>query len=124
MRIAVETQRASRILVVEDESTIREALAEGLCDAGFAVQSAEDGADAIQKMLAQAPDLVLLDLMMPRMTGWQLLEEMKETAGLRAVPVVVITAARYVGSVPTGYPVWVKPLRMDRLTRSIRAYLG
>ena len=40
------------------------------------------------------------------------------------VPVVVVTAARYVGSVPNGYPVWVKPVRMERLTRSIRGFLG
>jgi CheY-like chemotaxis protein len=108
---------------VEDESVIREQLAEGLTDAGFEVVTAADGAEAIQKMVTGTPDLVLLDLMMPRMTGWQLLDEMKEQPTLRPVLVIVMTAARYAGSVPEGYPVWVKPLRLDRLTGSIRAYL-
>ena len=113
----------ARVLVVDDDRAIREALADGLTDEGFSVQVAEDGAQAIQMMAAAPPDLVVLDLMMPRMTGWQLIDEMQEHPGLRDIPVVVVTAARYAGSVPTGYPTWVKPLRIEQLTHSIRAYL-
>jgi DNA-binding response OmpR family regulator len=112
------------LLVVEDDMAIRDALVDGLIDAGFTVHAAEDGAEAIQMMAAAKPDLVLLDMMMPRMTGWQVIDEMKEQPALREIPVVVVTAARYVGSVPMGYPVWVKPLRLEPLTRSIRAYFG
>jgi CheY-like chemotaxis protein len=122
--VANPSPSASSLLVVEDDPVIREQLAEGLTDAGFAVSSARDGVEAVQQMLAARPDLVLLDLMMPRMTGWQLMQEMKEQPELRDVAVVVITAARYVGSVPQGVPCWVKPLRLDRLTKSIRAFLG
>jgi CheY-like chemotaxis protein len=113
-----------RILVVEDEATIRDALTEGLADAGFTVRAAADGVQAIQMMLAEKPDFVLLDLMMPRMSGWQLIQEMKESPLLQDVPLAVVTAARNVGSVPKGYPVWVKPLKMDHLTRSIRGYVS
>jgi CheY-like chemotaxis protein len=116
--------KAFNLLVVEDDAAIRDALVEGLTDAGFTVRAAEDGAQAIQMMGVARPDMVLLDLMMPRMTGWQVVEEMKQQPALRDVAVVVVTAARYAGAAPGGYPVWVKPLRLERLTRSIRDYLG
>jgi two-component system, OmpR family, response regulator MprA len=112
-----------RILIVEDDGAIRTALTEGLTDEGFPVNAVKDGAEAIQSMLGLPPDLVLLDLMMPRMTGWQLLGEMKEHASLRNIPVFVVTAAQYAGSVPTGYAVWVKPLRLEQLVTAVRAYL-
>jgi DNA-binding response OmpR family regulator len=118
------TPASATLLVVEDDEDTRNALVDGLTEAGFNVQAARDGAQALQMMLASKPHLVILDLMMPRMTGWQLLDEMKEHPSLRDVPVAIVTAAGYSGTVPGGYPVWVKPLRMERLTKSIRAYLG
>jgi CheY-like chemotaxis protein len=111
------------ILIVEDDGAIRSALAEGLESEGFRIATAEDGVQAIQMMLASPPNLVLLDLMMPRMTGWQVLHEMKEHEQLRAINVFVVTAAQYAGSVPVGYPVWVKPLRLVQLLNAIRAFL-
>jgi DNA-binding response OmpR family regulator len=112
-----------RILIVEDDGAIRASLAEGLEGEGFLIAVAEDGAQAIQMMLASKPTLVLLDLMMPRMTGWQVLHEMQEHHELRDVHVFVVTAAQYAGSVPVGYPVWVKPLRLTQLLTAIRAFL-
>src|SRR5947208_1208498 len=94
------------LLVVEDDTDIREALTEGLTEAGFSVHAVEDGAAALHLMASWKPDLIVLDLMMPRMTGWQLMTEMKEHPALRDIPVVVITAARYAGTAPKGYPVW------------------
>jgi CheY-like chemotaxis protein len=118
-----KTASEFRILIVEDDGAIRNALAEGLSDEGFSVNAVQDGAEAIQLMLGLPPDLVLLDLMMPRMTGWQLLGELKEHANLRDIPVFVVTAAQYAGSVPTGYAVWIKPLRLEQLINAIRSYL-
>jgi CheY-like chemotaxis protein len=111
------------LLIVEDDGAIREALAEGLSDEGFSVQVAEDGMRAMEMIAADPPALVLLDLMMPRMTGWQVLEELQQNPGLRGVPVFVVTAARYAGSAPIGYPIWVKPVRLEQIVRSIRTYL-
>jgi CheY-like chemotaxis protein len=112
------------ILVVEDDTDIREALVEGLVAAGFLAPAAEDGVRAMELIEESPPDLILLDLMLPRMTGWQLMEHLRENPALQDIPIVVVTAARYAGSVHPGAPVFIKPLRMPRLIQSIRAFLG
>src|SRR5215208_4497205 len=84
---------ASRILVVEDEAIIRAFLADGLTDAGYEVETAENGADALDRLEAYAPDVVLLDLLMPVMDGWAFLRERQDDPRLSTVPVVVLSAA-------------------------------
>jgi two-component system phosphate regulon response regulator PhoB len=108
---------------VEDDAAIRTAMVEGLEDEGFAVKTAPDGELALELIKDSAPDLILLDLMMPRMTGWQLMDEMRKRPPLHGIPVVIVTAARYAGSVPPGSPMFIKPLRLERLIQSIRAFL-
>ncbi len=81
-----------RILVVDDEREIREVLAETLRDEGFVVQLAADGAEAMQEIEREAPDLVLLDMRMPRVDGWQFAQRLR-SRGI-TVPIVVMTAAR------------------------------
>jgi two-component system response regulator MprA len=115
--------RPPSILIVEDDTAIREALADGLAGEGFDVRVAEDGAKALELIEQKIPSLILLDLMMPRMTGWQLMDEMRKSPDLHDIPVVIVTAARYAGSVPTGSPTFIKPLRLERLIQSIRAFL-
>jgi CheY-like chemotaxis protein len=114
---------APSILVVEDDAGIRDALADGLTGEGFLVRVAEDGAQALKLIEDAHPRLILLDLMMPRMTGWQLMDELRKSPDLQEIPVVIITAARYAGSVPSGSPTFIKPLRLERLIQSIRAFL-
>jgi DNA-binding response OmpR family regulator len=62
--------------------------------------------------------------MMPKMTGWQLMEELRKEPALHDIPVVIVTAGRYAGTVPPGSPMFIKPLRLERLIQSIRAFLG
>jgi DNA-binding response OmpR family regulator len=121
---AAAARPARTVLVVEDDTVIREALAEGLASEGFEVQEAGDGAEALALITSRAPDLILLDLMMPKMTGWQLMDELRKSPALHDIPVVIVTAARYAGSVPSGSPTFIKPLRLGRLIQSIRAFLG
>jgi adenylate cyclase len=115
--------RRPRLLVVDDDAPTREALIEGLSDEGFVVVAAEEGAQALEMMIETRPDVVLLDLMMPGMNGWEVLDEMKARPALRDIPVVIVTASRHVGKAPWGYPIWVKPLKLDPLTRSILTLL-
>jgi CheY-like chemotaxis protein len=116
--------RSPSILIVEDDAPIRDALADGLEGEGFQVRVAEDGARALELIEESVPSLILLDLMMPRMTGWQLMDEMRKSPDLHDIPVVIVTAARYAGSVPSGSPTFIKPLRLERLIQSIRAFLA
>jgi CheY-like chemotaxis protein len=80
-----------RILIVDDEVFIREVLAEVLADEGYVVQTATDGRQALEAIAASRPDLVITDVMMPHLSGWQLLQEVR--AQHPALPVILISAA-------------------------------
>jgi signal transduction histidine kinase len=83
---------AGRILIVDDEELNRILLAANLQESGYTVETAEDGQQALQMLRAQPFDAVLLDLLMPRMDGYQVLAEMKQDAVLRRTPVIVISS--------------------------------
>jgi CheY-like chemotaxis protein len=82
---------ATRILVVDDEKDVREFVALILSSAGYQVDTASDGAEALAKIEAAAPNLLVLDLMMPVMNGWKLLERLREKGS--PLPLVVILSA-------------------------------
>ena len=83
---------AKRVLVVEDDRDIRELLVELLESEGYQVSSAENGAQALLKAKVGRPHLILLDLMMPIMNGWQFREQQVKEPAISKVPVVVISA--------------------------------
>jgi class 3 adenylate cyclase len=80
------------ILVVDDHRTTRLKLSLGLKQQGHTVAEAENGRQALEKLKAESFDLVLLDIMMPELDGYQVLEQMKSDSALRDVPVIVISA--------------------------------
>jgi DNA-binding response OmpR family regulator len=79
----------TRVLVVDDESMVREVLARYLASEGFDVDTAEDGEQALDRFEANVPDLVLLDLMLPRIHGLEVFQRMRAGAD---VPVIMLTA--------------------------------
>src|SRR5262249_28727536 len=79
------------ILFVDDDDDIREAIAEGLTDNGFDVLTAANGLDAMRVLRNTHPSVILLDLMMPVMDGYEFLEERRVDPALAAIPVAVIT---------------------------------
>jgi signal transduction histidine kinase len=81
-----------RILVVDDERLNRILLSTNLQESGYTVETAEDGKEALRMLRAQPFDAVLLDLVMPRMDGYQVLAEMKRDDALRRIPVMVISS--------------------------------
>jgi signal transduction histidine kinase len=87
------------VLVVDDVKSNRDILARRLHREGHTVVTAEDGRQALELMRGQPFDLVLLDIMMPEMDGYQVLEHMRADATLRHVPVIVISAVDEVDSV-------------------------
>jgi two-component system chemotaxis response regulator CheY len=82
------------ILVVDDNPDVRLALATLLQDEGFEVAEASDGDVGLEAARERKPDLILLDLMMPRVDGFETLRELKKDENLADVPVVVLTARR------------------------------
>ncbi len=81
-----------RILLVEDSRFIRMENERALIKAGYEVVCAEDGQSALQLARGQQPDLILLDLMLPKMSGFEVLEYLKSNPGTAQIPVVVLSA--------------------------------
>jgi CheY-like chemotaxis protein len=80
------------LLVVEDDASLREMLRRRLEKEGWAVIEAENGRVALERMTERQPDLILLDLMMPEMDGFQFLDEIRKHDAWRSIPVIVVTA--------------------------------
>ncbi len=108
------------VLVVDDDEAIRGAVAEALREAGFDVECAGDGYEALAAMqLEPRPSVVLLDLMMPRLSGWQVLDVMAEKSRLKEVPVVVLTAFDALADLPPGRRVLHKPFDEEVLREMV-----
>ena len=106
------------MLVVEDEAHVSDLLCEVLRDDGYEVTSAHDGAEAVAAIRQQRPDVILLDLMMTGIDGWDFLAMYRQLPGPHA-PVIVITAAAQAGrdrAESSGADAVVsKPFSVDRL---------
>jgi CheY-like chemotaxis protein len=120
----VDAQLSRRaVLLVEDDDDLRDALADRLRDEGVDVREARDGREALEALRDTTPDLVITDLMMPRVTGWELVSELQKRELARRVPVILITAAANVRNVPPGHLLFVKPLRGDLIADAVRKLL-
>jgi DNA-binding response OmpR family regulator len=80
------------ILVVDDDNDFREALCEVLTEAGYPVQQAENGEVALRRVADEAPGIVLLDLKMPVLDGWGVMERMRGDARSSAIPILILSA--------------------------------
>lgn len=110
------------VLVVEDDQVIRESLEELLLDEGYSVVVAPDGHAALMMLRnGLRPRLILLDLMMPIMDGWQFWENLQGDDALAHIPVVAVTAARE--AAPQGVLQCLpKPIELDHLLATIDAH--
>lgn len=80
------------ILVVDDDPDLVEAVSMKLEAKNYRVAKAYDGVEAMDRIKEQRPDLVILDVMMPRKNGWDVCDEIKNDAALKEIPVVLLTA--------------------------------
>ena len=113
----------SRILLVEDDPSIREVTAMGLGAAGFSVTTAADGVDALERFRTEPYDLVLLDIMLPRLDGYEVCRQIRKTS---TVPVVMLTARGDTMDVVVGLEAGAddyvrKPFDLPELIARIRA---
>lgn len=79
------------VLIAEDEKLLRRAYSDGLHSAGFTVTLAEDGEEALALLHSKTPDLILLDLLMPKMSGYQVLKTIKADVALKNIPIIVLS---------------------------------
>ncbi len=84
--------RATDVLLVDDDSDFRDIIADLLRDEGCRVVEASDGAAALEALQTRVPDLIITDLIMPRMDGWQLFDALQKNSEWSKIPVAVISA--------------------------------
>lgn len=83
----------NKVLVIEDELSIQKVIKTNLSANGYTVICVSSGEEGMESLLSDKPDLVLLDLLMPGISGWEVFSKMKEDARLSHIPVIVITAS-------------------------------
>jgi DNA-binding response OmpR family regulator len=118
----------ARILIAEDERDIRDLIAFTLRFAGHEVITTANGEEALNMALETIPDLILLDVRMPRMTGYEACRQIKAEEKTSNIPVVFLSAKGQESEVQTGLDVGateyiLKPFSPDNLTERIRAIL-
>lgn len=122
-------RKPKKILLVDDYSPTRNMYGQVLDDQNYQTIHASNGNDALSKALLEKPDLILLDVMMPGIDGYETLAMIKENPNTHPIKVMMLTAfdrpmerrlAREMGA--AGY--LVKPVRLDELNREIRAVMA
>ncbi len=118
-----------KILVAEDETDIRELIAFSLINiGGFDVVKAKNGAEAVEKAKAEQPDLILMDVRMPQMTGYEACAELKKIPETQEIPVVFLSAKGQDQEIQQGLKLGaieyiLKPFAPDELTDQVREIL-
>jgi len=87
-----DARRVPLVMVVDDSITMRKVTSRVLERHGLEVATAKDGVDAIEKLVDRVPDVMLLDIEMPRMDGYELATHMRNDARLKSVPIIMITS--------------------------------
>lgn len=118
-----------RILVVDDEPLITQSVCEALETLGFRPCAAFNGTQAMEEIGRERPDLVVLDLLMPLMDGFEVLKRLRADPGTHDVPVIVLTALESDGdvlrAVQAGATMYLtKPVEVAKLTKLVTAILG
>ena len=124
----MDTGSGRRILIIEDESDVADLLALSFRKAGFKTMSAADGATGLQKAREERPDFVILDLMLPKMSGLEVCKILKSDAGTSHIPILMLTAKaeeidRIVGLEFGADDYVTKPFSPREVTLRIRAIL-
>jgi CheY-like chemotaxis protein len=88
----MEPTKAPLVLIVDDYAEGRDICAQYLAFRGYRVATAEDGLDALDKTRALAPDVILMDLSLPRLDGWEASRRLKADARTRHIPIIALTA--------------------------------
>ena len=116
------------ILLVEDNALNRDMLSRRLIRRGYTVITANDGAEGHDRACSDAPDLILMDIGLPEMDGWQVTRLLKSNARTRGIPIIALTAHALISDREKASEVGcddydTKPVEFSRLTQKIEALL-
>ncbi|MEC9346326.1 MAG: response regulator [Pseudomonadota bacterium] len=119
---------SKRILIVEDNMLVQEVFASALQQLDCDVETADDGNEALQLAYEDTPDLIIMDIMLPGVSGLDLVRKMKNDPELKDVPIIVVTTMAAAGDQQKireagadGY--LPKPIQIDRFLESVRKVL-
>ncbi|MDY7039721.1 MAG: response regulator [Chloroflexota bacterium] len=118
----------TKILIAEDEKDIRDLVVFSLTYGGFEVVSASNGLEAIAEAEAESPDLILMDVRMPKMSGYEACEQLKLSAATRDIPIVFLSAKGQEAEIKKGLKVGaveyiLKPFAPDELVKRVQEIL-
>lgn len=119
----------AKILVIEDEKDILELVEISLQLGGFEVAKAIDGLEGLEKAISEKPDLILLDIKLPKLSGYDVCKKLKEIPITKDIPVVFLTARGQDHEIRAGFESGgddyiVKPFAPDELPRKVREILN
>ena len=120
----VERGRSGGILVVDDDSRLRESIVTLLRDAGYPARGAANGREALELAEGESPSLILLDLMMPVMDGWQFLAEREQHRAAREAAVVLLSGLAFIRDAPGVAGFLTKPIRTESLLDYAQRFCG
>ncbi len=119
----------AKILIVDDSPTELHVLSQMLTKGGYQTVTAEDGEEGIEKAKAESPDLILIDVVMPGLNGFQATRKLSRDAATKDIPVVIVTTKdqdtdREWGMRQGARDYMVKPVKNDELLAKVSALLG
>ncbi|MBA3066821.1 response regulator [bacterium] len=118
----------SKILIVEDDPDAREILCERLKSYGFEVEEAENGWAGIEKLKKYKADLIIMDIMMPKLDGYTACKIIREDSKTSKVPIIFLTAKELIGEIEKAFACGaddyvIKPVTWERLLPKIKKFL-
>ena len=120
---------AKKILVVDDEEVIVEGLKDILEDFDYEVVTANNGLIALQQVSKEKPNLILLDLMMPEMNGYEVCDKVRKDPEVSATPIVILSSKGEQKDIDLAFSLGateyiIKPYNMERLLETLKKILG
>ena len=117
-----------KVLIVEDNEDNRELVVKVLKNKGFITAEAVDGEDAIEKAVSEKPDLILLDISIPKLDGYEVAKRLKSMEAFREIPIVAFTAHAMKGDrekvIVAGFEGYItKPVNIRELPNQIRSFI-
>jgi two-component system cell cycle response regulator DivK len=117
-----------KILIVEDNEDSRELVVKVLKNKGFLTVEAADGEEAVDKAISEKPELILLDISIPKMDGYEVAKKLKSLEEFREIPIIALTAHAMKGDrervIAAGFEGYIsKPINVRELPEQIRSYL-
>ena len=122
-------QDKKRVLIVDDEPDIRQTLSAYLVKKGFAMDTANNGKEALDAIRRKKPDLIILDVMMPKMDGFTLLKRLKASSAHSGIPVIMLTKRSEPKNLDKGISLNAdfylpKPFTLDNIMRFIKLVIA